>query len=122
MTVSHIGRSSRAFPCSILSSLTSSVAFSADNLTEITKAFLDLPKTCLKDGKPYIKSCKGGKQFSPEGFDHGMQVVFITEFESVSERDYYLDQDPVHQTFKQDAASKYKATGVVVLDFIDGQY
>ena len=35
---------------------------------------------CKLDGETYILSARGGKQNSPEGKDHGMQVTFVTEF------------------------------------------
>lgn len=59
------------------------VAFKTpSNTTEaLTSAFLKLKDECQRDGKPYIKAVKGGKQISSEAFHHDMKVVFIMEFE-----------------------------------------
>lgn len=44
---------------------------------------MGLAKTCVKpdSGETYIKSIRGGKNISIEGLDHGMQVIFVMEFE-----------------------------------------
>src|SRR3954454_8746949 len=61
------------------------------------------------------QSCKGGYQSSPEGKHHGMDIVFVVEFVSEEDRDFYLDADEAHGRFK-DLVGKFVAD-VVVLDF-----
>ena len=42
------------------------------------------------------------------------------EFESVEDRDYYVNDDPTHNEFKKLAATAVKRA--VVIDFIDGVF
>ncbi|KAI1483716.1 hypothetical protein K445DRAFT_24351 [Daldinia sp. EC12] len=70
--------------------------------------------------KPYIKVHGGGKDNSPEGKQQGMTHVFVFEFESEEDREYYLNKDPAHTEF---------ATGVINLieklqavDFTPGEF
>ncbi|KAK1923245.1 stress responsive A/B barrel domain-containing protein [Papiliotrema laurentii] len=100
------------------------VAFNvpANTAGSLTSAFLDLKEGCKKDGQSYILSVKGGKQISPEPFHHDIKVVFIVEFATADDIAYYLDHDPVHDAFKQRVRAEWAIEGVVVLDFVDGDY
>ncbi|KAK8850610.1 hypothetical protein IAR55_004529 [Kwoniella newhampshirensis] len=97
---------------------------SPETIPQLTEGFLNLPSVCLHPStkKSYIKIAKGGKQVSTEGKDHGMQVCFIMEFESREDLAYYLDEDPVHEQFKQKAGKEYGVLDVVAMDFVEGAY
>lgn len=47
----------------------------------LVRSFTALVDDARLDGKPYIRSVKGGKQHSPQSLHAGMQVVFVMEFE-----------------------------------------
>ena len=114
----------------------------------VASAFLALKDTCLKDGtkRPYIVNIAGGKNNSPEGQAHGLEVrkfrlqdgmccsvshcrihfvatqqSFIVTFEDAQDRDYYVFEDPVHQEFKALVGSSGLEQSRV-LDFEDGQF
>lgn len=89
------------------------------DLPELTSRFLALQANCQLDGRPYIRSLKGGKQTSPEDLHGGMQVVFVAEFASQQELEYYVFRDPVHDAFKT-GLKDLGVEGVTVLDFTDG--
>ncbi|KAK2606261.1 hypothetical protein QQS21_003309 [Conoideocrella luteorostrata] len=70
--------------------------------------------------EPYIKSSIGGMDNSIEGMQHGATHAFIVEFESVQDRDYYVNEDPAHSAFvKEVLQSLDKAT---ILDFSPGVF
>ncbi|TRM56907.1 stress responsive A/B barrel domain-containing protein [Schizophyllum amplum] len=93
----------------------------AEEQKAIIDGVLNLKPTCVKpDGKPYIRSIKGGKQNSKEGMDKGIQWVFLVEFENEEDRDYYVSTDPVHA-----ALGKFLITKVgeiSVFDFTEEVY
>ncbi len=62
-----------------------------------------------------MQASKGGVQNSPEGRHHDMSAVFIHEFASEADRDYYLDHDPAHIAFKEYIGKLLD--GAVILDF-----
>ena len=89
------------------------------NLPGLVSGMRALEKKCVKsDGKPYIKSFKGGKQVSTEPFHQDMQVTFILQFDvsqipystkelirwvrAENEEDlaYYVEKDKAHEEFK----------------------
>lgn len=49
-----------------------------------------------------------------------MSHAFILQFSSNEDRDYYVNQDPVHQAFKDAAAAAVEKT--LVVDFQDGVF
>lgn len=81
---------------------------------------LNLASTCLhpKTGKPYIRSGIGGTDNSPEQKQAGFTHVFVVEFESEEDRDYYVKEDPVHKAFKAGLEGKIKEA--LVVDFERG--
>lgn len=101
---------------------------------------LGLGQNCLhpQTQKPYIKSAIGGKNNSPEGhsvskafsafaFLKALNVLqgdsthgFIMMFESKEDRDYYINEDPVHKAFVQSAGPIIASVRVV--DFADGVF
>ncbi|KAL7420861.1 hypothetical protein Q5752_004815 [Cryptotrichosporon argae] len=101
------------------------VAFSATSpsaLAELTAEARKLQAGCKKpSGETYIRSVKAGKQVSPEGKDHGMQIVFVMEFANQNDLDYYLWKDEYHDAFKTQIAPG-RASGVVAMDFVDGAW
>lgn len=50
-------------------------------MAKLTELFLPLEHDVKRAGQPIIKSLKGGKQISKEGFDHDVNVVWVMEFE-----------------------------------------
>jgi hypothetical protein len=49
-------------------------------LSELSRGLAALGTECKRDGKPYIRSVRGGRQNSTESHHHGMQVTVIMEF------------------------------------------
>ena len=54
---------------------------SPEQRSVLVSNMLALKDKCQRDGKPYIRELKGGKQHSPEGMHHDMDVVFVVTFE-----------------------------------------
>lgn len=63
-----------------------------------------------------LSSTKTHSDLYQGGFTHG----FVSEFESVEDRDYYLNRDPAHLEFV--ASLKNVVKGVRVLDFEPGKF
>ncbi|RPA88235.1 hypothetical protein BJ508DRAFT_300589 [Ascobolus immersus RN42] len=86
----------------------------------ISSSMLNLATTCLHPatGKPYIRSGIGGTDNSPEGLQAGYTHVFVVEFESEEDRNYYVNEDPVHKKFKE--GLKGKVEKALVVDFEKG--
>lgn len=91
----------------------------AADLPALTERFLQLEQDCVLNGRRYIRSVRGGKQTSPEDHHGGMQVVFVAEFASQQDLEYYVFEDPAHAAFKK-AIGSLGVEGVTVLDFTDG--
>ncbi|KXX82643.1 hypothetical protein MMYC01_201085 [Madurella mycetomatis] len=115
--------------------------FKADAKPEDVKAacdrFLALRETCLHptSNSVYIRSLKGGKDNSPEGLQfhwhlanpgwspnnkNGATHGFVVEFDSVEDRDYYVQTDPTHQAFVNSIGDLVEKA--IVVDFVDGVY
>lgn len=87
----------------------------------IGSRFLALKDTCLSPSKAaYILEVSGGRDTSPEGAAKGYEHSFIATFASEEDRDFYVNDDPVHDAFKQTLAGKLKE--VFVFDFTPGQF
>ncbi|KAG8997741.1 hypothetical protein FRB94_014036 [Tulasnella sp. JGI-2019a] len=69
----------------------------------VAQAFLALKTECISrsTGRPYIVSLQGGRNNSREGFDKGLEHVYVLEFATEDDRLYYLDKDPAHDKFKK---------------------
>ncbi|PKS11279.1 hypothetical protein jhhlp_003041 [Lomentospora prolificans] len=110
MTVTHI----------VLLSFKASI--SQEDVKAACARFVGLKDACVdpKSGSPYILSLKGGKDNSPEGLQNGLSHGFVVEFASAADRDYYVSNDPAHQSFVK------SIDGVVdkltVLDFENGEF
>ncbi|OJI96486.1 hypothetical protein ASPVEDRAFT_121847 [Aspergillus versicolor CBS 583.65] len=74
---------------------------SQSTIQEAINTMLSLKEKCIlpKTGKPYIVSSTGGKECSVEGMQNGITHVFVVEFGSVTDRDYYAKEDPAHLAF-----------------------
>lgn len=71
--------------------------------------FVSLRESCVDtDGKQYIGSIQAGKDMSIEGVTKGFSHAFVVSFKSVQDRDYYINQDPIHAAF-----AKVCVTGLV---------
>lgn len=88
----------------------------------IGSRFLALKVTCLSpsDNQPYILEVSGGRNNSPEGAAKGYEHSFIATFASEEDRDFYVNDDPVHEAFKQTLAERLKE--VFVFDFTPGEF
>ncbi|KAF2200904.1 dabb-domain-containing protein [Delitschia confertaspora ATCC 74209] len=75
-------------------------------VANLLKAVLAMKDNCVQTkangkSKPYIKSVKGGRDNSPEGVQFGITHAFIMEFNSVSDRDYYVASDKEHHRLQK---------------------
>ncbi|PVH94127.1 hypothetical protein DM02DRAFT_573372 [Periconia macrospinosa] len=88
---------------------------SSFHIKEITSKMLALKKSCINPttNRPYIKSITGGKDNSKENLQNGLTHAFIVKFASDEDRDFYVNEDPVHKAFK-DAAGPHLEKAVVV--------
>jgi len=58
--------------------------------SDVRKKFLDLKRTCKKNGRAVISEISAGSQSSPENVFQGYTDIFMLKFSSAAERDYYL--------------------------------
>ncbi|KAK6538197.1 hypothetical protein TWF694_011079 [Orbilia ellipsospora] len=86
-------------------------------------AFVKLKDTCIHPNtkKPYINSLKGGYDNSIESLTHGYTHAFVLEFSNLGDRDYYVNTDPSHQSFKK-LLKDGGLANVTVIDFTNGVY
>ncbi|KAF2872527.1 stress responsive A/B barrel domain-containing protein [Massariosphaeria phaeospora] len=91
-------------------------------IKQTTSKMLALKKSCIhpNTGSTYIVSISGGKDISIEKSQRAMTHAFLVQFRSREDRDYYVNEDPVHKAFKEDAVSVLQQTQVV--DFQDGVF
>lgn len=78
-------------------------------------------------GKIYpLKACRyrypgsAGLHTSDMRQQNDMSHAFILRFNSKDERDYYVNEDPAHQAFKDAAAAVVEKT--IVVDFQEGVF
>ncbi|KAF2843307.1 hypothetical protein M501DRAFT_76884 [Patellaria atrata CBS 101060] len=95
---------------------------SSEAIQDVSARMLALKDGCVHpvSRRPYIRSASGGTDNSIENIQNGITHAFIMDFESVEDRDYYVNQDPVHQEFK-DIAGKILEKAQVV-DFANGVF
>ncbi|KAK1957321.1 stress responsive A/B barrel domain-containing protein [Colletotrichum sublineola] len=88
----------------------------------ICESMLALRDNCIHptSNKMYIKSIAGGVDNSPEGMQDGITHVFVVEFESTDDRDYYVHKDPAHRAFVERAGPSILKARVV--DFTPGVF
>ncbi|ORY12984.1 stress responsive A/B barrel domain-domain-containing protein [Clohesyomyces aquaticus] len=94
----------------------------ADDIKTVSQQMLALRDNCIHptSKKPYIKSASGGTDNSQEGFQNGITHVFVMEFESAEDRDYYVNDDPLHDEFKSFAGQFLEKAQVI--DFTNGVF
>ncbi|PSN63533.1 dabb-domain-containing protein [Corynespora cassiicola Philippines] len=92
-----------------------------EQVEQACNRMLAFRETCLHPTtkKPYLKSCSGGRNNSPEGHAGGYTHGFVVEFEAEEDRDYYLTKDPEHLGFVKSAGELIQ--NVKVLDFEPGK-
>lgn len=61
-----------------------------------------------------------GKKLTQVLIQGGLTHAFVVEFETAAERDYYVNLDPVHQSFKKDIEPFVEK--VTVVDFTNGAF
>ncbi|KAI8274657.1 hypothetical protein K4K59_010466 [Colletotrichum sp. SAR11_240] len=93
-----------------------------EEVKAICDSMLALKDNCIHptSSKPYIKSAVGGVDNSPEGMSDGITHVFVVEFESAEDRDYYVHKDPAHQAFIAEVGKVILKARVV--DFTPGVF
>ncbi|MBZ5795245.1 Dabb family protein [Burkholderia contaminans] len=93
---------------------------------EAVAAFLTLRDTCVRDGRPYIRSIEHGLQSSGEGADRGFEHAFLMSFDSEGDRNYYIGEpivdDPLyydlqHHAFKADIGPLLDPQRVLAFDY-----
>jgi len=97
------------------------------DIDQVTSRFLEMKRTALRRGKPYIVDIEAGTQMSGEGVDGGFQQAFIATFQSEGDRNYYVGApiisdpaffDATHQAFKDHVGPLLApVNGVLVFDF-----
>jgi Stress responsive A/B Barrel Domain len=99
---------------------------------EIARRITGLKWVATRGGKPYIVSIKGGTPVSKEGFDQRFDYMFIVEFKTRADRNYFVGQpylrrmDPQHQSVADfvmpnvERSSDGRLTGIFVFDFDNG--
>jgi hypothetical protein len=77
-----------------------------------------LQSTCLSPTthKPYIQSFTGGRDISIENLQKGFSHVFVLEFATQADRDWYVNEDPVHRRFGVETLTGI-VEEVMVVDF-----
>jgi hypothetical protein len=111
--------------------------FKTDRATQVkvpaaVKAFQDLQTLSLhpKSGKPLMTSFHSGRNNSTEQVSFGRKTVkadrtgeytFVMTFDSLEDRDIYVDKDPAHAKFKSLVGPMLEggAEGVFVTDFLE---
>ncbi|PHH85861.1 hypothetical protein CDD83_11079 [Cordyceps sp. RAO-2017] len=99
---------------------------SADAIKQVCAEMLGLKEACVHPATaaPYIRASAGGRDNSIEGLQNGLTHVFVVDFASVADRDYYVKQDAAHAAF---VARHLTAPGAaveraMVLDFEPGVF
>ncbi|KAG8420733.1 hypothetical protein J3459_008598 [Metarhizium acridum] len=97
---------------------------SAQSVKQCCDEMLGLKDQCVlaSTGKPYIANSKGGKDMSIEGLNNGFTHVFVVEFNSVADRDFYVKEDKAHHGFigKWITSSDAIVSKAMVVDFVPG--
>ncbi|KAK2609371.1 hypothetical protein QQS21_002152 [Conoideocrella luteorostrata] len=87
---------------------------------------LGLKDQCVlsSTGKPYITASKGGKDISIEGLQNGFTHIFVVEFASDADRDFYVKEDKIHHAFvaKWISSPEAIAAKAMVVDFAPGSF
>ncbi|GJN71327.1 hypothetical protein PLICBS_005390 [Purpureocillium lilacinum] len=83
---------------------------------------LRLKDKCLHptSSRPYIRSSVGGLDSSIEQRQDGITHAFVVEFDSVEDRDYYVQRDPMHKAFVESMLPKLEKAQII--DFSPGVF
>ncbi|KAI1644285.1 stress responsive A/B barrel domain protein [Daldinia loculata] len=94
----------------------------ADAVNEATSRMLGLKEGCVNatSGKQYIRSLTGGKDNSIEGAQRDLTHAFVAEFESIEDRNYYVNEDPWHAEFKSWVVPFLE--NFVIVDYSEGVF
>ena len=86
-----------------------------DRVSQLANQLLELRTACVAPATqaPYILNASGGQNNSPEGLAEGLTHAFVFIFASEVDRQYYVDEDPAHLKFKQDAGPDLERAVVV---------
>ncbi|OAQ72047.1 stress responsive alpha-beta barrel [Pochonia chlamydosporia 170] len=99
---------------------------SAQAVKQCCDEMLGLKEQCLlaSTGKPYIVRSKGGKDVSIEGLQNGFTHIFVVEFDSVADRDFYVKEDKAHHAFvgKWITSADSIVSKALVMDFAPGSF
>ena len=68
---------------------------------EVVERFMRLKSECVRNGKEYIKSIEVGSANSFEGADQGKQVTFLVTFKSQGDRNYYVGQPLISESYPE---------------------
>ncbi|KAG5953065.1 hypothetical protein E4U53_007033 [Claviceps sorghi] len=98
----------------------------SEAIAQCCQELLDLKHRCIlaSSQKPYIVSSKGGKDMSIENLSNGFTHVFVVEFASVADRDYYVKEDEAHRSFveKWVTSADGVAAKAMTVDFLAGSF
>ncbi|OJJ47344.1 hypothetical protein ASPZODRAFT_142079 [Penicilliopsis zonata CBS 506.65] len=83
---------------------------------DVIDSFLALKHKCLRDGKEYILAIRHGFPQRTFPWHNDVDAVFVVEFASKEDCDYYHQKDEAHAAFlpKAKAANSPTAPGLVV--------
>ncbi|KAH8599407.1 hypothetical protein B0O99DRAFT_669332 [Bisporella sp. PMI_857] len=97
-------------------------SLSSDVIKAACARMLALKESCIHptSQEPYILESSGGKDNSPEGLQDGLSHGFVVKFASERDRDYYVKEDPVHQTFVKSLDGLIEK--VTVVDYEQGNF
>ncbi|KAL0633414.1 hypothetical protein Q9L58_007727 [Maublancomyces gigas] len=94
----------------------------AENIVESLNGVAGLQKSCIHPttNLPYIKSFVAGRNTVPKAeYTH----TFIMEFDSVEDREYYMNLDPAHAAFtKVITTGEFPLGGAQIMSFSAGDY
>ncbi|KAK4163977.1 stress responsive A/B barrel domain-containing protein [Cladorrhinum sp. PSN259] len=93
-----------------------------DSINEANLRFLALKDSCISPNSQhaYIRSITGGKDNSLENQQHGFTHGFVVQFENTDDRNYYVEQDPAHKSFKK--LIEPIVEKVTVIDYTNGVF
>ncbi|MDX7949591.1 Dabb family protein [Lichenihabitans sp. Uapishka_5] len=101
----------------------------AEIRAEVVRRFLDLGRTCQRDGRPYIRDIVAGAANGGEGAERGFELGFVLRFDSEGDRNFYAGtpaiddpalMDAAHAAFKLFMRPLLAPEGVLAFDFSPG--
>ncbi|TRM56912.1 hypothetical protein BD626DRAFT_91707 [Schizophyllum amplum] len=88
----------------------------------VCSGFLEMQAKCKKaNGRPYILSMKGGRQYPEAGSKTpSLQYVFVCEFQTEQDLSFFMKEDPVHRAYA--GLLKPHAVDIQGMDFGVGKF